>query len=56
MKKKNDVCFFCLVLIDQSGYCYYCSVVRSYCVLRDGKVFFVFVFIRAYIYSGAGAG
>lgn len=29
------VCLF--VLIDQSGYCYFCSVMRSFCVLRDGQ-------------------
>ena len=64
-KKKNNVCFvfvlflgffvFCFLffffLIDQSGYCYFCSVMRSFYVLRDGRGFF---FLYIYIYSGVG--
>lgn len=46
-------CFVCLfVLIDQSGYCYFCSVMRSFCVLRDGQG--IFFKIHIYIYSGVG--
>lgn len=38
------VCSF--VLIDQSGYCYFCSVMRSFCVLRDGQgIFFKYTYI-----------
>lgn len=52
------VCLFvCLfVLIDQSGYCYFCSVMRSFCVLRDGQgIFFnIHIYIYTYIYSGVG--
>lgn len=43
------VCLF--VLIDQSGYCYFCSVMRSFCVLRDGQGIFL---IYIYIYPGVG--
>lgn len=62
--KRNNVCFFvclfiCLfVLIDQSGYCYFCSVMRSFCVLRDGQgIFFnihIYIYTYIYIYSGVG--
>lgn len=45
--------FFCLfVLIDQSGYCYFCSVMRSFCVLRDGQG--IFFNIHIYIFWGGG--
>lgn len=53
LKKKIMYAFFCLfVLIDQSGYCYFCSVMRSFCVLRDGQGIFFLIYI--YIYSGVG--
>lgn len=42
------VCLF--VLIDQSGYCYFCSVMRSFCVLRDGQG--IFFNIHIYIFWG----
>lgn len=45
--------FFLFVLIDQSGYCYFCSVMRSFCVLRDGQGIF---FIHIYIFWGGWGG
>lgn len=44
------VCLF--VLIDQSGYCYFCSVMRSFCVLRDGQG--IFFNIHIYILGWVG--
>ena len=54
LKKKIMYAFFvCLfVLIDQSGYCYFCSVMRSFCVLRDGQG--IFFNIHIYIFWGGG--
>lgn len=47
--------FFCLfVLIDQSGYCYFCSVMRSFCVLRDGQGIFFYTYIYIYILGWVG--
>lgn len=43
---------FLFVLIDQSGYCYFCSVMRSFSVLRGGQGIFFYTYI--YIYSGVG--
>lgn len=46
---------FLFVLIDQSGYCYFCSVMRSFSVLRGGQG--IFFFIHTYIYIlGLGGG
>lgn len=45
---------FLFVLIDQSGYCYFCSVMRSFSVLRGGQGIFFYTYI--YIYSGVGGG
>lgn len=46
------VCLF--VLIDQSGYCYFCSVMRSFCVLRDGQGIFFKIHIYIYILGWVG--
>lgn len=50
------VCLF--VLIDQSGYCYFCSVMRSFCVLRDGRgiFFYTYIYIHIYIFWGGWGG
>lgn len=46
---------FLFVLIDQSGYCYFCSVMRSFSVLRGGQGIF-FLYIHIYIFWGGGGG
>lgn len=38
-------------LIDQSGYCYFCSVMRSFCVLTWRGNFFLYIYAYKYIYK-----
>lgn len=41
---------FFFFLIDQSGYCYFCSVMRSFCVLTwRGNFVFIYMRINTYI-------
>lgn len=45
---------FLFVLIDQSGYCYFCSVMRSFSVLRGGQGIFFYTYIYIYILGWVG--